>query len=67
METIVQVVQVMQSNDDPLLLVVVSNMETGMTADESGYSKKWNNERHQLRKAEGKLDDIINKIEQVRA
>jgi hypothetical protein len=42
-------------------------METGMIADESGYSKKWNNERHQLRKAEGKLDDIINKIEQVRA
>jgi hypothetical protein len=29
--------------------------------------KKWNNERHQLRKAEGKLDDIGNKIEQVRA
>jgi hypothetical protein len=36
METIVQVVQVMQSTDDPLLLDVVLNMETGMTADESG-------------------------------
>jgi hypothetical protein len=35
METIVQV---MQSTDDPLLLDVVSNMETGMIADESGYS-----------------------------
>mmetsp|Transcript_11480 Transcript_11480/g.20851 ORF Transcript_11480/g.20851 Transcript_11480/m.20851 type:complete len:491 (+) Transcript_11480:487-1959(+) len=38
METIDHVVQVMQSTDDPLLLDVVSNMETGMIADDSGYS-----------------------------
>ena len=38
METIDQVFQVMQSTDDPLLLDVVSNMETGMIADDSGYS-----------------------------
>ncbi len=38
METIDQVVQAMQSTDDPLLLDIVSNMETCMIADDSGYS-----------------------------